>query len=416
MAKILLRCLALLQVLIPATAPAQGKRDVAMPKIAERELGFDVGKVSEEKSRAPLITVGPDGRVYVLETSASLLRVYSEQGELVRNVLLGSDSLGELGPLAALGWLGDSLWISSPDQFSIRMFDSAGIPLPSPTEPTLIVGNDPDHVPGQLLLFADHSLLVERSLSGRSIADGYSPPLRLLHISQSGVGIDTLREIGMEHAAVAFYDPATDVTVIGPQPFNDASRWAMEPDGDALLVVDQEAATATGKSAYRVSRLLPSGRAAFSRRFSCEPVLLSDSVAGEAVNRIIAAVGFGEGMQHVVRSRLYFPRNVPPVREIVAGLDGSIWIQRETPRQRGSRWDVLNQKGEMVGQVLVPGTGSVVAADRDRLWTWDLRPDGTLVVVRYRIPFDTTHTRKPAQTLHFPRDECEEVTQQPVQP
>ena len=416
MAKMLLQCLALLQVLIPAAALAQGKRDVVTPRIAERELSFDVGQVNAAKNRAPLIRVGPEGRVYVVETSAHLLRIYSEKGELVRKVSLGSDSVGAPGPLAAVGWLGDSLWISDPDPLEIRLFNPVGVPLPSPAETTLTIDNDPDRVPGQVLLFSDHSLLVERSPSGRSVAEGYFPQLLLLHVSKSGAGIDTLRAIRMEHAAVAFYDPATDITAIGSQPFNDASRWAMESDGDALLVVDQEATTAAGRSAYRVSRLLPSGQAAFSRTYTCEAVSLSDSIADEAVNRVVAMVGFEESIQLAVRSRLYFPRNLPPVKTVIAGNDGSIWIQRETPRRGVSRWDVLNQKGEMLGQVVVPGAGSVVAADRERLWTWDLRPDGTIMVIRYRIPSGTAHTLKPARTLRFPRDQCKEATQPPVLP
>jgi hypothetical protein len=78
------------------------------------------------------------------------------------------------------------------------------------------------------------------------------------------------------------------------------------------------------------------------------------------------------------RQALSIPESYPPVRQIVAGNDGSIWILRESQPMAADTWEIYSEHGVLEGTVRVDEgrTGSepwmprlrILRATRDRVW------------------------------------------------
>jgi hypothetical protein len=101
---------------------------------------------------------------------------------------------------------------------------------------------------------------------------------------------------------------------------------------------------------------------------------------------------------------LTYPEAFPPVRWIVAGADGTIWLLREYRTDGADLWEVYDDEGRLQGSVLITeGVTSapwehrqdILHATRDEIWV-RMRPDGYVpkasmlvdedwVVRRYRI-------------------------------
>jgi hypothetical protein len=95
------------------------------------------------------------------------------------------------------------------------------------------------------------------------------------------------------------------------------------------------------------------------------------------------------------RAAIRFPAFFPPVRQIVAGHDGSVWLLREFRPDRGDLWEIYDVDGRLAGSVLIP-TGAaydlpwaprlkVLRATRDEVWGMTIGEYDVPVIHRYRV-------------------------------
>ena len=74
----------------------------------------------------------------------------------------------------------------------------------------------------------------------------------------------------------------------------------------------------------------------------------------------------------------------PPVKTVLLGADGTIWLEVEELDPR-HRWQVLNQSGETVGFVDLPANYTLRVASREMLWGIETDADDLQSVVAYRV-------------------------------
>ena len=81
---------------------------------------------------------------------------------------------------------------------------------------------------------------------------------------------------------------------------------------------------------------------------------------------------------------LRVPEFYPPIRDLVVGNDGTLWLSR-WPVGRTRSWLVLDERGNRRGRVELPATLRVHAASTTQVWGTQPDRDGIPSIVRYRV-------------------------------
>jgi len=83
-------------------------------------------------------------------------------------------------------------------------------------------------------------------------------------------------------------------------------------------------------------------------------------------------------------SRMRIPSFHPPLRGLVIGRDGTVWVElRATDKTR--RWQVLAPDGTPVGEVALPMNVTLKVAQRDRIWALIENAVGEQGIASYAI-------------------------------
>ena len=203
-------------------------------RIGFRESRDLIGNIND-------LAVGPDSVLYVAQAMVPAVKVFSLDGQFLREIGRAGQGPGDIsGAASGVGWIGDTLWIA--DRRRIQLFTtSERVPdeviqftMPRPEEGTRLT-------PGRML--ADGTLVAGR----RSITDwrawltATSLPLR--RVSRSGEVIDTLAIVDWSSNAVEYEaDPGRPWLAIHPLkdlPTQGLNEYltALRPDGSAVVQV-----------------------------------------------------------------------------------------------------------------------------------------------------------------------------------
>lgn len=157
-------------------------------------------------------------------------------------------------------------------------------------------------------------------------------------------------------------------------------RWnplvAMERGG-ALVIADRTPPASDGEAAsLAVVRVDGAGEsekvAELTYRPMAFPDAFLDSVLTGQFSAVSRMVGIGVGdflAQHA--SQFPRPRFLSPLSAIVVGAQGTIWLGWGAHGEPTLRWLRMSPDGRPGGHVVLPATGSIVAARWDELWVED---------------------------------------------
>lgn len=172
-----------------------------------------------------------------------------------------------------------------------------------------------------------------------------------------------------------------------PIPEVPGSLYAADPRGSGLVVVHQYAPQSEDSGIFRVRKIGADGRLVFSRTYRYTPSPITEEymeeffeVRREAVQRV------GLSMREVQRIvNRYVPDFLTPISEVRAGVDGSIWLKRQTEDPDDVWWWVLNRRGDLVARVHPPQGLRIRYVDAETVWGIELDSLGVNYLVKYRI-------------------------------
>jgi len=378
-------------------------------RIGSRESGDLIGRIND-------LAVGPDSVLYVAQAMVPTVKVFSLDGQFLREIGRAGQGPGDIsGAASGVGWIGDTLWIA--DRSRIQLFTtSERVPdeviqftMPMPEEGTRLT-------PGRML--ADGTLVGGR----RSITDwrawltASSLPLRRL--SRSGEVIDTLAIVDWSSNAVEYEaDPGRPWLAIHPLkdlPTHGLNEYltTLRPDGSAVVQVSKVNEDGTPPS-FDILVISIGGDTLLHRAVEYEPREVTSAMESRLADEF-AAIVVGDHIspslrapmtettrsrrRRAARSAFRVPEYHPPVREVVAGTDGTIWLLREMRENRVDVWEIYDSDGTLEGTVeighgrssLVPWDPRLAVALASRHEVWGATYDDLGVPYIHRYLVDRT--------------------------
>lgn len=366
---------------------------LAQQPLPRWSLGDPAGRFGGERhSDAALsgiqhVTIGKDHAVYVADATAPL-RLFEPDGRLTRAFGQSGQRSGEFVLISAIGWLGDTLWVIDDALRRATYFEPNGRLLTSSRVSVAgAQGVSPPAVPFALLTNGSAVTLL-RPYPGTG-TPGSRPRAPIVRSTRRGSPVDTFATIAIDETVLQGRDRIARPL---PQPFSDAALVVAAPDGEGIIVVERPAPTAPGVARYRVVRYTADGRRTFATDHSyiAEPLprALVDSVRSELVLRQARGFGGPSVADSVVRAALNAPAFVPPVTEVIAGRDGSIWLLRAaTSPSPGTppTYDVLDPSGLRVATLPLPRPGRIVAAELRSVWVAESGDQNLMYIIRYPV-------------------------------
>ncbi len=351
------------------------------------------------------LAIGPDGRVYLLQ-SWDPIRVFWPDGRPAGTIGREGQGPGEFpAPPRQVGWLGDTLWISHRLGTQFLSADGSEIDRVSfrirlPEEGSNLNPGRP--LPGGAFL---PSRTVNEDLDRFLKADRAA----LRRVSASGEVVDTLA-IVERHLASRTLEHETDRYGWGVMTSHPLGPWAGEswlpvaatPDGSAVVLIG-EVREDRADASFDLLKIRFDGDTLLHRAVPYEPRPVTRAEA--SLQRELKADQLARGgspwdtgnpgrKRRIGREIITFPEHYPPVRRIVAGGDGSIWLLREAWPDPADVWEIYAEGGELEGSVRIEGPPDhkdweprlrILRAGRTEVWATAPGEFGVPYVHRYRV-------------------------------
>lgn len=348
------------------------------------------------------LAVAPDGRIYSLHPEEALIRRWSPAGEALGTIGRRGEGPGEFMSLWHLGWRGDSLWVFDVHTSRISFFDTSGLYLgaltPALVAPTAEQAARLIFPPRPAGLLGDGSIHGATQVASAAVVEGRVTSIAHVRMNPDGSIIDTVVTvpIGRESVLRVGFGGGG---MVSRQPFGDGVLATLTRDGRSFLMVERPASRSGGRSEFRLHRVELDGDTVYSRSFPYVPVPIPADTIESYIN---AKVGSLQGFTAprggspssrwlgAVREAMYTPDFYPPVSELVAGRDGTIWMALNPSNEITTEWLVLGDDGEVIGTVALPRAMNLMVAERSMVWGTERDEFDVDYIVRYGITFPET--------------------------
>jgi YD repeat-containing protein len=359
------------------------------------------------------LEVGRDGRIYVTQFLAPYVSVFDDRGLPVGIIGRGGSGPGEFYLSAVhIGFRGDTLWAT--DGAALHAFTPDGKEAYQLKWRTRVPQESSAFLPSTPL--ADGTFLGERQIVMASGKNGFfdAESLPLLRFDRTGAIVDTIgmvrwnqpRFVTLEgglkadHPLQGMGNPLTPgieslLPVVVTRDYRAVILiGAIETAPPAPTLRNLGGLLAEPIGTFQLQRIGIDGDTLLNVPIEYTPRPISrtmqewlrDSFAAQRAGDFAARSIPGSGPSPAVRERrraeardaITFPEFLPPVRSIVSGEDGTIWLLRELREDGEDHWEVYDDQGRLQGTVVITGGKSaalpwsphvrVMRATKAELW------------------------------------------------
>lgn len=376
--------------LITAAALAACGSDALLDEGAPQLLATRSTTFGAEGGEAALsgvfgVAVAADGSVYLSEPQFARVVAFNADGTFARVVGERGNGPGEFGIPGGLSWRGDSLAVSD-FQRGIHLFapegDFARLVSFSFSDGSSSFGVNP------MFPMPDGSIAAFAPSSSTDITEGRVTHERWLKTSREGTILDTLAVLAVDGRLISV--SYQDRTRTGGHPLAWSPLLAVPPNGASMVVLDRPVATEPGSATYRVLRLGLDGDTLIAASRAYTPIAVGsaqiDSIARATAEGWAALMGAtAPALAAEIVDQVTWPSYLPPVTEILAGSDGSLWVRRETMGAPMARWEVLAEDLTPIGRLDLPLDLELKVVARDHFYAVELDDFDVPTVVRYEV-------------------------------
>jgi hypothetical protein len=328
------------------------------------------------------VDVGPGGDLYVLQPQDFMVRVFSQDGAPLRSIGRQGEGPGELQAPGRIGFLGDTLWVRDTRARRITFYQRTGEYLGDLQFPE-VAGLEEGVQETFGTLAAQGKAVLSTAAGFGADLEGSDHPFPLLAIPREGGTPDTLATLNTAHDRAIFITGSggeIQAIEVVRQMFSDVTLWDVEADGGGVVVAERHLPTDPDPH-YRLTRVGLSGDTVFTIRQPYRPI----PIAQERIDSILALYTRGGRSEREIRDVLYLPEHYPPVSQLMAGTDGSIWVGREKVPGQPVDWDIYSAEGSHLANVEVPPGLTVHWTDGQTLWGVETDDLDVPYVVQYGV-------------------------------
>ena len=336
-------------------------------------------------SSSPRLVVDSAGFIYARLASEGSVVVFRPDGQFVRSIGRKGEGPGEFQVAMAHGLIGDTLWVTNWPAPRMSLFRKDGTHLSTRQTP-FDAGRAPSTAPV--------------GISGW-LAGGRAYVLLDALILEAGARVPVL--VGTREMrnldTLAMIPTSRGLRVPG------VGSWAFAPmPSSPLLAISSmraEIATAEwdrAKPGGVTVRVVGADGAERWRRhlqFAAEPVprRVRDSLLAVGLSKARPQLDaarrrpgttLNASNERLVEQGLDLPNHYPPVRSLVLGLDGTVWLERFGDGRPG-QWLVLGGQGESLFQVQLPASLEVQQASATDVWGTDRDEFDVSYLVRFSL-------------------------------
>ncbi len=356
------------------------------------------------------LAIGPDSALYVAQAMVPSVTVFSLDGQVLRRIGRAGRGPGDFEMLArGVGWIADTLWVA--DLNRIQLFSAnERVPAQVIQFSTSVPEEGSRLSPGRML--ADGTLVGRRRITdGRAWSSrGHNPGLALRRLSRFGDVLDTIATVewpgnAIEHERDARLFPGEHPLRELPPLGLGEYRTALTPDGSAVVKIGKVHEDAT-PAAFDILAISIRGDTLLHRSVEYEPREVTQAMERRLADEYASfrAEDHRPSSPAFERTRLaalgvfWVPEYHPPVRQVVAGTDGTIWLLREMRDDRVDIWEIYDSDGTLEGAVeighgrssAVPWASwaprlAVALASRDEVWGATYDDLGVPYIHRYQV-------------------------------
>lgn len=316
------------------------------------------------------------------------VRVLDSDGRLLTTMGRQGQGPGEFSSIIRHGVVGDTVWMRDFPEPRLSLFSRAGQHLATHRLEEFARTRTPMAYKLEALLVGGRALIAEdMSMYGlRARFERERYPLMLSDLRPASVDTigSVLRPNGLFVPLVGWFYV---------DPFPTSPLYSVDPLGRNVVIVSWEEER-LGLALIR--RLSPSGVELMSSAVVFRAVEVTDEMVEPLVDEWLAvaepvaerskAAGWDvpSDLRAAVRDGFMVPRHLPPVQEVVAGADGSIWMRRARNMNDGL-WLVLNADGQPIFNVELPTDFDLQQATADEVWGTMEDELDVPYIVRFRI-------------------------------
>ncbi len=352
-----------------------GRLPEKVPIEVYRLGGMDVPE-EEVFSRVPRLAVGPDGSLVALAVSANEARRFGPDGTFL-NVIGGpGEGPGEFTFAYDAGFVGDTLWIRNlvPAFVSFFTLDGEYLRTERPTRQVIARGGVP-RGPAAMLR-GGATLVVDVVPLGGRRGRGEVP---LMIVDAGDREADTIATL---IDPPSLYLPG--VGSVAGRPYPPPPYFKALPFGGGAVVAEW-GGTGTSPGAVELRRYGADGSLQARDTVLFSPLSLDreaeDSLIGAVADTVRAALAKVRAMgvpnppeapadlPELIREQLGLGVGfLPPIRALLAGTDGTIWLERLTGPSTGE-WVCFDSGARALFRVTLPSGELLQAASRGQVWT-----------------------------------------------
>ena len=334
------------------------------------------------------LVVDTEGRIYVLQRQAARISVFKKDGTYLWAIGQSGTEPGEFVSPVELGVRHDSLWVLDPGQGRITWFSPRGalhrtVAIHPTWRDSVGTGNQ---LAGPL---ADGHFYGVPTTFSATVARGLVERIPFLRLNESGAVYDTLVWLDVApHQTVEMELGSKGEVAFMTQPIRDFTLVRASPVGDHIVIADRRVPADGRPQEFTVRRIGIGGDTLAEVAIPYTPIPLTREYLDALIEPLFIGPGPLEGRVDEVtyRTAIWKPAYLPPVEQLVVGIDGSIWLGLSTTElfERGERdWVVLSPALDQRNRLRLPSRLDVKYASVGEVW--GVRLDSTGVPFVYRF-------------------------------
>lgn len=360
---------------------------------SELRVGDDESGEAYEFTNIVGVALSPEALVHVMQQREQGVRVFDARGRHVRTIGRDGGGPGEFRGLAAIGFLGDTLWSYDSSLRRLSYFAADGTFLTSEATTPMPARRSRDDVvffTWIAILLRDGTAIGSGSTSADAAVRGAVRTTPWFRMSRAGAVRDTIvavrlrPPIGLQRG-----EGASLSRTFFAQPFSDEPLVAVSASG-RLFIVERDVASSVTGARFTVRALTVDGDTLWTRHVPYVPKRLTARMVDSVVN------GIAESFQRSripytaaqIRAPMFVPDFLPPITGVTAAQDGTLWVRGE---HVGAAVDytVISADGAVLANLSIPRAVRPLWISGDVVWAAETDADDVPLLVKYRL-------RKPA--------------------